>query len=321
MLCKKPFGQFGCGQCLPCRINRRRIWQHRILLEAHAHEDTGFLTLTYDDEYVPTTEQGHYTLQASHLRDFWKRLRKRFRSQRIRYFACGEYGHEGSRGWNPHYHAAIYGLACSGKIHRAGTGDRCYCEICESVRETWGMGNITLDYLEADSAGYIAGYTVKKMTSPEDYRLEGRSPEFARMSLKPAIGSSAIPFIADALSSEHGHLAFDNLDIPSAVSHGAGLRPLGRYLKQKIRKTLGMEKVNPETGEITNGTPHETIALLKHKNSVYSLPENYKDLTASQRYEEAEKEIAARKKHASTTAQRIRNMEAKHKLYKKEKKL
>ena len=57
MLCRKPFSkkgaQFGCGQCMACRINRRRIWTHRIMLEALVSPSASFLTLTYNKENLP----------------------------------------------------------------------------------------------------------------------------------------------------------------------------------------------------------------------------------------------------------------------------
>lgn len=320
MKCITPFLKYGCGQCTPCRINRRRIWEHRILLEALAHENTAFLTLTYDDENVPKTDKGNYTLSPSDLRDFWKRLRKRFAPQRLRYFAVGEYGHEGKRGWNPHYHAALYGIACLGKIYRAGTGNRCYCEICESVREVWGKGNVSLDNLQPESAAYICGYTVKKMTSTEDYRLDDQHPEFARMSLKPAIGSSAVADIATALGGTHGHLTFSNGDIPTGIAHGSGIKPLGQYLRKKIREALNMMKVNPETGQYSYGTPHEAVEAY-FKDEMLSLPENYASLSKEEKYEVGMRQIAHNERLKAINLQKFRKTEARSKIFDNGKKL
>ena len=59
MLCSSPItvtglGVVGCGQCIPCRINKRREWVGRLTLEAGLYTDNAFLTLTYDDAHLPT---------------------------------------------------------------------------------------------------------------------------------------------------------------------------------------------------------------------------------------------------------------------------
>ena len=57
MLCSNPYMKdgvsFGCGQCKGCRVNKRRQWTHRILLESMCHESSAFVTLTYDNDHLP----------------------------------------------------------------------------------------------------------------------------------------------------------------------------------------------------------------------------------------------------------------------------
>ena len=43
-----------CGQCKNCRINQARIWTNRILMEQCCHDYSCFVTLTYDDEHLPS---------------------------------------------------------------------------------------------------------------------------------------------------------------------------------------------------------------------------------------------------------------------------
>lgn len=75
MLCKNPYMKgvlaFGCGQCNPCRINRRRLWTHRIMLESLKHGDSSFVTLTY--ETLPSDG----SLVPKDLQNFMKYLRMR----------------------------------------------------------------------------------------------------------------------------------------------------------------------------------------------------------------------------------------------------
>lgn len=95
--------QVPCGQCIGCRLAHSRDWATRCMHEAHMHESSSFITLTYSPEHLP--ENG--SLVRKHFTDFLKRLRKALGSVKIRYFGCGEYGSKLER---PHYHAIIVGL-------------------------------------------------------------------------------------------------------------------------------------------------------------------------------------------------------------------
>lgn len=316
MLCKKPFSNFGCGQCLPCRLNLRRKKAARIMLEANFHDKKSFLTLTYDDEHVPYTTTGKYNLRPDDIRLFWNRLRNYYPPKSIHYYAVGEYGHEGDRQWNPHYHAALYGVACDGQVIRLPDPRRCWCDTCALVRKVWGKGNITLDELNDTTSNYTAGYIEKKMTSDDDYRLEGRHPEFSRSS--KGLGASAVPLIADAIKTEFGHLALKYDDVPMQLKRGKSAIPLDRYMRTKIRKALNMEKINPDTGEITYGVPAHTMAMVKMEQNpeLYSLQKNaFFNFIQGEKipYEKIEQLKAA---DASRSRVKIRQVEAKHKIYK-----
>ena len=42
-----------CGQCIGCRLERARQWSLRITHEASLWDDNSFITLTYNDKYLP----------------------------------------------------------------------------------------------------------------------------------------------------------------------------------------------------------------------------------------------------------------------------
>lgn len=226
MLCKKPYLRsasqpYGCGQCLPCRYNKRRLWTNRLLLEGLSHSDSAFVTLTYDDEHLPKGG----TLVKAHYQKWLKSLRK---FTELRYYVVGEYGDQTFR---PHYHAAIYGIPA-------------YSEL---FQKCWPHGNVHVGDLTPDSAQYIVGYVVKKMTKKDDPRLGSRIPEFGQPSLKPGIGALAVPGIADVLTSEHGvNSIVANGDVPLALRYGNKNLPLGRYLRRKIREQLGHDPATPQ---------------------------------------------------------------------------
>lgn len=219
-------GAFACGRCAACLSKRRRTWAHRIIMEAlqNAGRST-FVTLTYSDDQVPRNSEGFPTLEASHYRQFLKRLRKNA-AAKVRYFVCGEYGEHTQR---PHYHLALFGLfRCEGGPSlRQGKGVICVCPTCSVVRLSWGYGHTMVATLSEKSAMYIAGYVVKKMTSSSDPRLNGRAPEFARMSLKPGLGALALGPVVSALK-EH------KLPVPFGMRHGKKIMPFGRYLRRRI---------------------------------------------------------------------------------------
>lgn len=236
MLCKNPYMKgvlaFGCGQCNPCRINRRRLWTHRIMLESLKHGDSSFVTLTY--ETLPSDG----SLVPKDLQNFMKYLRMRVSPKKLRFYGVGEYGNDTFR---PHYHVMLFGYpTCVYGRSMYRFGQKNCCTFCDLVRDVWGKGHVELGTLTKDSAQYIAGYVTKKLTFKDDPRLMGRHPEFARMSLKPGIGALAVKEIADVLTTDAGvNSIMETGDVPPALRHGSRLLPLGRYLRKKLRETLG----------------------------------------------------------------------------------
>lgn len=208
------------------------------MLEASQYGENCFLTLTYDDEHLPTDNN----LDPLALTLFLKRLRKWFDTsfgRRFRYFGVGEYGDQSER---PHYHLALFGFPTCGRGLTKPRRDGSCCQICDAVRAVWGKGHVYLGNLEQQSASYVAGYVTKKLTTKDDPRLEGRHPEFARMSNRPGIGAGIMDEVASTIM-EH-ELEFD--DVPTTLRHGGRQYPLGRYLRQNLRKKLGRDEKTPE---------------------------------------------------------------------------
>jgi hypothetical protein len=242
-----------CGKCIPCLINRKRLWTHRIILESYKHESSSFVTLTYSDENLEfrneKTKQEllESTLSPTDLKNFIKRLRRSNPQVKLRYYAVGEYG---DRSWRPHYHIALFGYEpCwhgGTRIDRLKKGKSC-CPPCDKLYAKWGKGGIDNARIENDSAGYIAGYVTKKLTKDTDPRLNGRYPEFSRMSRKPGIGANAIEDLAETIFSKHGKLTFTEYgDVPISLKHGKRQLPLGKYLREKLREAIGSDDLPKE---------------------------------------------------------------------------
>lgn len=183
------------------------------------------MTLTYNQENIPKGA----SLVPDDTQEWLKRLRASFAPEKLRYYLVGEYGDETNR---PHYHGAIFGLDADRGGGIDGRGGL--------VQKTWGKGHTFVGELTPASAGYIGGYVTKKMTSKDDGRLNGRLPEFARMSLRPGIGAVAMPEVLAVLRSPWGvKEVAEHGDVPYMLREGRKSLPLGRYLRRKLREGLG----------------------------------------------------------------------------------
>lgn len=132
------------------------------------------------------------------------------------------------------------------------------CSHCDLIRDTWGHGNIHSGELNVHSAAYIAGYVTKKMTGKDDPRLEGRHPEFARMSNRPGIGAHAMAEVASVFLTHD--LDETEVDVPNHLNHGRTAYPLGRYLKRKLREQIGK---SPDTPEVIKNKYEEEMRPLR----------------------------------------------------------
>lgn len=229
-----------CGQCTACRINKRRVWVCRMMLEMKDHREAAFLTLTYDTPNLPLTSVSGRplaTLTKEHPQLFLKKLRKRLEPHPIRYFLVGEYGELSGR---PHYHAAIYGLQGSPFVAMGmpRQGSLSFAE--RTVQEAWGLGITQTGILAREAMEYIAGYIQKKMTSVHDMRLDGREPEFSLKSRN--LGFGMIQEMASSLLSQD----LTNVpDVPDAVRIDGKLWPIGQSLKRRLRVLIGRSPNTP----------------------------------------------------------------------------
>lgn len=212
-------------------MKKRREWTHRLMLEAADHDRKSFVTLTYDDDNIPSGN----SLSPSDLSRFLKRFRKSIHPLKLRYFAVGEYGETTKR---PHYHLALFGYpACDKGITARNRSNYC-CPVCERVQRDWSMGNVHIGQLEESSAAYVAGYVTKKLRKPgEEY--DERLPEFTRMSLRPGIGANYSDEVADVLLK---HRLDQPQYVPQSLAHGKHQLPIGRYIRNRVRERIGVSK-------------------------------------------------------------------------------
>lgn len=222
-----------CGKCIGCRLQQSREWATRIMLEAQDHDESWFVTLTYDDEHVPELEFAKdvdpdtgelldsgklLTLCKRDLQLFNKRLRKHFTNDKIRFFACGEYGETTAR---PHYHSIYFGLHITDLqfFKMSKLGDKYF--ISDTLTRLWGKGHVLLAQVTWESAAYVARYVTKKLTGDAAkfwYDDIGLTPPFTVMSRRPGIASryfdenasDLMRFDGGYISTKKGSVQFPN---------------------------------------------------------------------------------------------------------------
>ncbi len=209
---------FGCGQCMHCRINKSREWTHRILLEASTSKDACFVTLTYQDDYLPKDKN----VSKPDVQKYIKRLRRKIEPNKIKYFAVGEYGDVTFR---PHYHIVLFNLGIKNTA---------------VITSTWAKGFAQIAELNKDTARYITGYITGKL---KDKDLYGREKEFMLCSTGSkespgGIGLTAIDTIARKLISN----PYFEKRIVKELHYGKSKLPLGRYLTRKLAEKLDIKE-------------------------------------------------------------------------------
>nr|QJB21664.1 MAG: replication initiator protein [Microvirus sp.] len=164
-----------CGKCLACRQKIRKEWSLRMYHELSQHEDSVFLTLTYDDEHLPEND----SLVKDHIVLFMKKLRRYLDAEdrKIKYFAVGEYGDKKER---PHYHLIVFGLGLKEEDRLKVVKAWKHCDWDNEAIRKKSFGTV-----EPASIDYVAQYINKKFSgrlAEDDYAKRGREPVFRLMS-------------------------------------------------------------------------------------------------------------------------------------------
>lgn len=191
-----------CGKCLACLSNKRADWSFRLEQEFKYSKGACFVTLTYDAKHLRTNQ----SLCKRDLQLYFKRLRKSYVSEKIRYYAVGEYGSKHGR---PHYHILLFNVLDHEVIRRAWQDSKGF--------------PIGIVHIGSVNAASIA-YTLKYMVQPE-LVPEGLDKPFSLMSRAYGLGGR---YLTDSMVDWHR----DN-SANYAVRDGVNIR-LPRFYRSKI---------------------------------------------------------------------------------------
>lgn len=180
-----------CGTCPDCMNNRAREIMFRIIQESKEHKSNYFVTLTYDDEHLPS----NYSLVKDEISSFNKKLkvylsRKGMKSD-FRFYGVGEYGGESAR---PHYHVIYFGLEIDDLVFYKSTPEGNILYNSDFLSNVWQKGFVVIGEVTPNSAAYVARYTEKKKLLTKEEKKEfldaGFTPEFSVQSMRPGIGAN-----------------------------------------------------------------------------------------------------------------------------------
>lgn len=189
------FMEVPCGHCVLCREKKRKSLSFRCQAETNYWASQGaptplFVTLTYNNVYLPRTDSQCPTLRGSDVTLFLKRLRqnliRRYNADvvaKLRYCLCGEYG---SKTHRPHYHILFWNFPNLG----SSDSTRNLVSCIHVIQDSWStivdyvknpvtgvpepvyspLGFISCYEATTGASGYIAKYIGKQVpfSLPED---------------------------------------------------------------------------------------------------------------------------------------------------------
>lgn len=251
---KKTDGETGipinipCGKCVGCKLEQSRQWAVRCMHEKRLHNESAFVTLTYDDLHLPADR----SLNLSHLQNFMKRLRKHT-GPGLRFFACGEYGSKTSR---PHYHLLLLNKDFTDK-RLVTTGSQYSLYESPVLSSVWRFGAHVIGDVTFESAAYVARYCTKKNQNGKTMS-DGRRSEFLVMSRNPGLGAGYFDIYRDEIIS-HDTIIVNG--VPAALPRFYDNKLAGLTLPGKPGLYTPWERVKNKRRSRTNKSETTTSRL------------------------------------------------------------
>lgn len=229
-----------CGQCMGCRRDDQIEWSVRCLHEAALWRQSWFLTFTYDEEHLP--ESG--SVSRDEVQRLFKRLAKAAKAAGlaegpgVRRLGNAEYG---SRTLRAHYHAIVFGLALNDLVPWKKNERKEQMWTSAFLERVWGKGRVVVGEVTADSAGYVAGYTVRDVAakhspygvvSPHTGEIVERVPPFRYMSRRPGIGAGFFEKYPNVMA--HDYAVLNGRKVPNPQYYRRRLEVLAPELAERL---------------------------------------------------------------------------------------
>ena len=255
---EKRFIQVPCGKCPPCIKRRVQGWMFRLKKEQEVSTSSVFLTLTYDDSYLPFSDNGLMTLDKRDHQLFMKKLRKHLSvyhqkysyvdSIPLKYYAIGEYGDNTHR---PHFHYILFNLP-----------DRLIVD--ESIiTSIWDKGLVQVAICNDNTIAYVTGYVNKKIYADKKVGIDpddDRIPECSMMS--KGLGKNFL--------TKRTMKFYNELMAPYIVQENGQKVPMPRYFRHKIYTEAQRLIVNQKAKEYieNNEQYRDTKHEIEHKSHI-----------------------------------------------------
>lgn len=229
-----------CGKCSACIRRRRSLWAVRCEVEAKYHQDSCFVTLTYNEKNYPKKDL------KEDYQDFIKALRNRH--FKVRYFGCCEAGERGRY----HYHIILFGFKPDDLKFITKTDSGVHSYSSKLISDIWNKGFVMVEDFSPAAAAYVAGYVEKKL---------GDKDSFIFMSSRPGIGR--------AYAEDHQTEIIEN---DGFVSKNGKKVSMPRYFQQVYEnKGISLESAKKKRVQKATFLQDEKMRQLGH----YSLEENF----------------------------------------------
>lgn len=248
-----------CGKCILCQKKRRADWSFRLQQEFNHSDSAFFITLTYNDLYLPFSYRKSYqetnyetgektqkfkiqytdkpTLNKKHIQDYIKRLRKdhvnyvskelkiskkdvKKVSKPIRYYAVGEYGSKTDR---PHYHLLLFNYDVANLT---------------PISKQWKYGFTQIGTVTGASINYVTKYMHKDF----DRKTDSRQYPFSQMSRGSKITNTSI--IGYQYLEENGSYHIETEDLTVKDNKGNTQRLPKAFLKRLFTNKEDRQEVS-----------------------------------------------------------------------------
>lgn len=213
-----------CLKCEGCKADKLTSVVQAIRLELAAHPFSRFVTLTFEDQYLPRSR--------SELESYARRAR---RGLPYRSILVSERGDRATR--RAHFHLIVFGQPHEGAV--------------EFWRLRWKFGNPDIqDANQRWCAPYIAKYLVKGVGDFDvmQFYPDGLGPNLVRRPSRPPLGCSIVPQMAARLRSSRAAMCDMALfhDVPSRHRMDGFMVRTPRSVVTRLRAAFGLPSSSAE---------------------------------------------------------------------------